>query len=439
MATHEQNRTGGQHLLDDLEYRGLVYQVANRERLNDRLNGGGMTLYSGFDPTADSLHIGHLLPVLTLRRFQLAGHTPIALVGGGTGLIGDPSGRSTERTLNGPDTVAAWTDSLKGQLSRFLDFEAKPNAARLVSNYEWLAPLDVISFLRDVGKFFTVNYMLAKDSVDSRLAQGISYTEFSYMILQAYDFYRLHQDHGCSIQIGGSDQWGNITAGLDLIGKMAGTGEGEGAEAFGLTMPLVTKSDGKKFGKSESGAVWLDRNKTTAYQFYQFWVNTDDADVIRFLKYFTFLTRQEIEALESELAANPEARVAQRTLAREVTRIVHGQGAVETAEKVTQSLFSGDVAQLGEDDLVEAMKDMAGATLGDAEEPLLIDLLTASGLAPSKRQARQDIESGAVYVNGVKQSGLETTVGRDQRLFGKYVILRRGKKNYAGIAFVPRA
>jgi len=423
----------GQDLLDELEYRGLVYQVTNREQLNERLNAGRLMLYCGFDPTADSLHIGSLLPILMLRRFQMAGHAPIALVGGGTGLIGDPSGRSTERTLNGPDTVAAWTDSLKRQLSRFLDFDAEPNAARLVSNYEWLAPLDVISFLRDVGKNFTVNYMLAKDSVDSRLSQGISFTEFSYMILQAYDFYRLHRDHGCSIQIGGSDQWGNITAGLDLIGKMAG--EDGGGDAFGLTMPLVTKADGKKFGKSEAGAVWLDRNKTTAYQFYQFWINTDDADVIRFLKYFTFLTRQEIEALEAELQANPEGRVAQKTLAREVTRIVHGQGAVETAEKVTQSLFSGDVSQLGEDDLVEAMKDMAGAAVDDADETLLIDLLAASGLASSKRQARQDIESGAVYVNGIKQSGLETVVGRDQRLFGKYVILRRGKKNYAGIVF----
>lgn len=443
MAMSEQTRATGNPLLEELEYRGLVYQITNRERLIDSLNGGSRTLYIGFDPTADSLHIGHLLPVLTLRRFQMAGHAPIALVGGGTGLIGDPSGRSTERTLNGPDTVAAWTDSLKGQLSRFLDFEAQPNAARLVSNYEWLAPLDVISFLRDVGKYFTVNYMLAKDSVDSRLAQGISYTEFSYMILQAYDFYRLHRDYGCSLQVGGSDQWGNITAGLDLIGKMIGAGdsegEGAGSDAFGLTLPLVTKADGKKFGKSESGAVWLDRGKTTVYQFYQFWINTDDADVIRFLKYFTFLTREEIEALEAELAANPEARAAQKTLAREVTRIVHGEAAVETAEKVTQSLFSGDVAQLGEDDLVEAMQDMASATLEDEDEPLLIDLLTASGLASSKRQARQDIESGAVYVNGVRQSGLETTVGRDQRLFGKYIILRRGKKNYAGIAFGPRA
>ncbi|MBW5444707.1 tyrosine--tRNA ligase [Cohnella sp. CFH 77786] len=418
-----------QDVLDDLEYRGLVYQVTNRDHLSKKLNEERVVLYCGFDPTADSLHIGNLLAILTLRRFQLAGHVPIALVGGGTGLIGDPSGRSTERTLNGPDTVAAWSNRLKNQLSRFLDFEARPNAAKLVSNYDWLGQLDLISFLRDVGKHFTVNYMLAKDSVDSRLAQGISFTEFSYMIMQAYDYRKLHADHGCSLQIGGSDQWGNITAGLDLIGKMGG------GDAYGMTMPLVTKSDGKKFGKSESGAIWLDRNKTTAYQFYQFWINTDDADVIRFLKYFTFLNRTEIEALEEELRTNPEQRVAQKTLAREVTRIVHGQGAVDTAEKVTLSLFSGDVSQLGEEELIEAMQDMASAEIGEADEAPLIDLLVASGLAPSKRQARQDIESGAVYVNGHKQSGIETVIGRDQRLFGKYVILRRGKKNYAGVTF----
>ncbi|WP_123043572.1 tyrosine--tRNA ligase [Cohnella candidum] len=429
MSTTLKNVTP-QDILDDLEYRGLVYQVANRDNLSKKLSSERVVLYCGFDPTADSLHIGSLLPILTLRRFQNGGHVPIALVGGGTGLIGDPSGRSTERSLNGPETVAAWTDSLKRQLSRFLDFDAEPNAAKLVSNYDWLAELDLITFLRDVGKNFTVNYMLAKDSVDSRMSQGISFTEFSYMILQAYDFHKLHADHGCSLQIGGSDQWGNITAGLDLIGKMGGEGD-----AYGMTMPLVTKSDGKKFGKSESGAVWLDRNKTTAYQFYQFWINTDDADVVKFLKYFTFLSREEIEALEEELKANPEQRVAQKTLAREVTRLVHGQEAVETAEKVTVSLFSGDVSNLGEDELVEAMKDMASAKIEQEGDVPLIDLLVACGLAPSKRQARQDIESGAVYVNGVKQSGIDTVIGADQRLFGKYAVLRRGKKNYAGITF----
>lgn len=430
MTNKEQSTATGHELLDDLEYRGLIYQVTNRDGLADKLRKDRITLYCGFDPTADSLHIGHLLPVLTLRRFQLAGHTPIALVGGGTGLIGDPSGRSAERSLHGTDTVAEWSASLKGQLSRFLDFDAQHNAAKLLSNYDWLAPLDVISFLRDVGKHFTVNYMLAKDSVDSRLAQGISFTEFSYMILQAYDFYRLHQDHGCLLQVGGSDQWGNITAGLELIGKMGGE-----AETYGLTLPLITKSDGKKFGKSESGAVWLDRSKTTAYQFYQFWINTDDADVIRFLKCFTFLSRQEIEALEAELKDRPEQRAAQKALAREVTRIVHGEGAVATAEKVTQSLFSGDVSQLGEEDLIEAMRDMNSAQMADEDSTPLIELLTASGLASSKRQARQDIESGAVYVNGERQSGIETEIGRDQRLYGKYIILRRGKKNYAGITF----
>ncbi|NBD26896.1 tyrosine--tRNA ligase [Paenibacillus glycinis] len=416
-------------VLEELEYRGLLHQVTNREKLSEKLASERVVLYCGFDPTADSLHIGSLLPILTLVRFQQAGHRSIALVGGGTGLIGDPSGRSSERSLNGPETVAAWTDSLKRQLSRFLDFEAPENAARLISNYDWIAPLDVISFLRDVGKHFTVNYMLAKDSVDSRLANGISFTEFSYMILQSYDFHKLHEEYGCSLQIGGSDQWGNITAGLDLIGKMGG------GEAFGMTMPLVTKSDGKKFGKSESGAIWLDRNKTTAYQFYQFWLNTDDADVVRFLKYFTFLSREEIAALEAELQASPEKRIAQKTLAREVTRIVHGPEAVESVEKITQSLFSGDVSALGEDELLEAMQDMASAVVKEADGSLLIDLLVAANLAPSKRQARQDIESGAVYVNGVKQSGIDTVIGADQRLHGKYLILRRGKKNYSGVRF----
>jgi tyrosyl-tRNA synthetase len=429
MTTQASNPDLSRNLLDELEYRGLVYQVTNREQLNAKLNAERVTLYCGFDPTADSLHIGHLLPILTLRHFQQAGHVPIAVVGGGTGLIGDPSGRSTERSLNAAETVAAWAERLKGQLSRFLDFDAQPNAAKLVSNYDWLSKLDIITFLRDVGKHFTVNYMLAKDSVDSRLANGISFTEFTYMILQAYDFSILHQTHGCSLQIGGSDQWGNITAGLDLIGKLGG------GDAYGLTLPLVTKSDGKKFGKTESGAVWLDRNKTTAYQFYQFWFNTDDADVIRFLKYFTFLSRQEIRELEAEVATNPEKRVAQRTLAREVTRLVHGQEAVETAERVTQSLFSGNVSMLGENELIEAMRDMASAVVEETEAAPLVDLLVAAGLSSSKRQARQDIESGAVYVNGVRQSSIDAVIERSDRLFGKYVVLRRGKKNYAGITF----
>ncbi|QHT62363.1 tyrosine--tRNA ligase [Paenibacillus lycopersici] len=416
-------------LLEDLEYRGLVHQVTDRENLGKKLEEDRVTLYCGFDPTADSLHIGSLLPILMLRRFQNAGHVPIALVGGGTGLIGDPSGRSTERSLNTSDTVAEWTDSLKRQLSRFLDFEADGNPASLVSNYDWISKLDVISFLRDVGKNFTVNYMLAKDSVDSRLANGISFTEFSYMILQAYDFWKLHQEHGCHLQVGGSDQWGNITAGLDLIGKMGGSG------AFGLTMPLVTKSDGKKFGKSETGAIWLDRNKTSVYHFYQFWMNTDDNDVIKFLKYFTFLTRPEIEALEEELKQQPEKRAAQRELARQVTKLVHGEDAVETAEKITQALFSGDITKLTEAELVEALQDLPTTVLPAQDEKPLMDLLIEAGVAPSKRQAKQDIEGNAISVNGVKQTGVETLIAADQRLHGKYIVLRKGKKNYFLVRF----
>lgn len=416
--------------LEELEYRGLIHQTTNRDSLLEKLTNDRIVLYCGFDPTADSLHIGSLLPILMLRRFQQAGHRPIALVGGGTGLIGDPSGRSTERSLNTDETVAQWTDSLKRQLSRFLDFDAQDNPAKLVSNYDWLAPLDIITFLRDIGKNFTVNYMLAKDSVDSRMANGISFTEFSYMILQAYDFYRLLTEHNCSLQIGGSDQWGNITAGLDLIGKM-GAGD-----AYGITMPLVTKSDGKKFGKSESGAVWLDSTKTSVYTFYQFWINTDDNDVIKFLKYFTFLNRAQIEELEKEVSERPEKRAAQRELAREVTRLVHGDAAVESAERITEALFSGDVTKLNEAELVEALAGMPTVEQAAGEEPLLIDLLVAAKAAPSKRQARQDIESGAVYVNGEKTTSIEALVSASQRLHGQYVVLRRGKKNYYLVRFV---
>jgi tyrosyl-tRNA synthetase len=416
-------------LLEDLEYRGLIHQMTNRDGLQEKLQSERVVLYCGFDPTADSLHIGSLLPILCLSRFQKAGHIPVALVGGGTGLIGDPSGRSTERSLNTADTVAEWTDSLKSQLSRFLDFNLDTNRAKLVSNYDWIAPLDVITFLRDVGKHFTVNYMLAKDSVDSRLSNGISFTEFSYMILQAYDFYKLLQEHGCSLQVGGSDQWGNITAGLDLIGKMGG------GDAYGMTMPLVTKSDGKKFGKSESGAIWLDRSKTSVYSFYQFWINTDDNDVIKFLKYFTFLNRTQIAELETELNARPEKRAAQRELAREVTRLVHGQDAVMSAEKITEALFSGDVTKLNEAELVEALQDMPTTVLVNQEESGLMDLLIAAQAAPSRRQARQDIESGAIYVNGQRQTGIDIVITKEHLLHGKFVVLRRGKKNYFLVRF----
>ncbi|QJD83774.1 tyrosine--tRNA ligase [Cohnella herbarum] len=420
---------GTYDLLEELEYRGLIHQMTNREGLQEKLGKERVVLYCGFDPTADSLHIGHLLPILILRHFQRAGHNPIALVGGGTGMIGDPSGRSTERSLNTTDTVAGWTNRLKDQLSRFLDFTPDANSAKLVSNYEWLGPMDIITFLRDIGKNFTVNYMLAKDSVDSRLANGISFTEFSYMILQSYDFYKLLTDHNCTLQVGGSDQWGNITAGLDLIGKMGG------GDAYGMTVPLVTKSDGKKFGKSESGAIWLDRSKTSVYAFYQFWINTDDNDVIKFLKYFTYLDRAQIAELEAELAERPEKRVAQRELARQVTGLVHGEEAVVSAEKITQALFSGDVTQLSESELVEALQDMPTTVISGHEETALLDLLIETKASPSKRQAREDIEKGAVYVNGERQQNVNFVVTKEQRLHDKYTVLRRGKKNYYLVKF----
>lgn len=411
-------------ILKDLEFRGLLHQITDREGLDKKLSEERVVLYCGFDPTADSLHIGSLLPILTLRRFQLAGHIPLALVGGGTGLIGDPSGKANERTLNGPETVQAWSQSIKGQLSRFLDFSsAIDNSAELVNNYDWLGSLNVIEFLRDVGKNFTVNYMLAKDSVDSRITKGISFTEFSYMILQSYDFLKLNETKNCSLQIGGSDQWGNITAGLELIGKTTEN------RAYGVTLPLVTKSDGQKFGKTEGGAIWLDANKTSPYQFYQFWLGTADADVIRFLKYFTFISHEEIESLEKEVQTQPEKREAQKLLAREVTKLVHGGEALESALNITAALFSGNIQELSRKEIEEAFKDVPSSVI-EQDDILLVDLLLSVGAAPSKRQARQDIESGAVTVNGVKVTALDAVAKDLGRLGETYVIIRRGKKNY---------
>ncbi|MDQ1913138.1 tyrosine--tRNA ligase [Paenibacillus sp. GD4] len=417
-------------LLQDLEFRGLIHQMTDREGLEKKMNEGPIALYAGFDPTADSLHLGHLLPILTLRRFQLAGHIPIALVGGGTGLIGDPSGRSTERSLNSSDIVAEWTERLRQQLSRFLSFEAEGNAAQMVNNFDWLGNLNVIGFLRDIGKNFTVNYMLAKDSVDSRLEKGISFTEFSYMILQAYDFFKLNEDNNCSLQIGGSDQWGNITAGLELIGKTTSR------QAFGMTMPLITKSDGTKFGKTAGGAVWLDPAKTSPYQFYQFWVNTDDNDVIKFLKYFTFLSPGEIEQMELQVKESPEKREAQRVLASEMTELVHGKEAVQSAIKISEVLFSGNVGSLNASEIEEAFKDVPSTEIAENTEIGLIDLLVEVKAAPSKRQARQDIESGAISINGNKVTDLEKRIGSDDRIEGRYLVLRRGKRNYYMVKFI---
>ncbi|RTE03609.1 tyrosine--tRNA ligase [Paenibacillus whitsoniae] len=416
-------------VLKDLELRGLLNQVTDREGLDKKLKEERVVLYCGFDPTADSLHIGNLLMILTLRRFQMAGHIPLALVGGGTGLIGDPSGKANERTLNGPEIVQEWSQKIKNQLSRFLDFSTDiENPAQLVNNYDWLGSINVIEFLRDVGKNFTVNYMLAKDSVDSRIGSGISFTEFSYMILQGYDFLKLTELKNCSLQIGGSDQWGNITAGLELIGK---TGD---FRAFGATLKLVTKSDGTKFGKSESGAIWLDGTKTSPYQFYQFWLGTADNDVVRFLKYFTFLSLEEIDRLEQEVLAQPEKREAQKVLAAEVTKLVHGSEALESAINITAALFSGNIGELSRAEVEEAFKDVPSTTL-ESDDVLLIDLLVAVGAAPSKRQARTDIESGAVTVNGAKVTSLEANAGELGRIGDAYLVIRRGKKNYFLVQF----
>ncbi|MEH6850670.1 MULTISPECIES: tyrosine--tRNA ligase [Bacillus] len=412
------------NILQDLEFRGLINQQTDAEGLKELLEKESVKLYCGFDPTADSLHIGHMLPILILRRFQQAGHQPIALVGGATGLIGDPSGKKAERTLNEKETVAFFSERIKEQLSSFLDFNKEGNPATIANNYDWIGSLDLITFLRDIGKNFGLNYMLAKDTVASRLETGISFTEFSYMILQSYDFLNLYQTHGCRLQIGGSDQWGNITAGLELIRKSE-----EDAKAFGLTVPLVTKSDGTKFGKTEGGAVWLDPEKTTPYEFYQFWINTDDRDVVKYLKYFTFLSHEEILELEKQVAEAPEKREAQKALAYEMTKLVHGAPALEQAIKISAALFSGSVAELTAAEIEQGFKDVPSVERS-VEDALLVDVLVESKISPSKRQAREDITNGAVYVNGERTQELDYMVTEKDRIEGKFTIIRRGKKKY---------
>jgi tyrosyl-tRNA synthetase len=384
-------------LLADLDRRGLVADATGLDDLDEHLASpatGRRSIYVGFDPTADSLHVGSLLPLLALRRVQLAGHRPIVLIGGGTGLIGDPSGKTGERQLNPADQVEAWARRLAGQVRPFLDFEAGPGGALLVNNYEWLARLDVIPFLRDVGKHFGVGAMIARESVRGRMGRtggGISYTEFSYQLLQAYDFVELFRRHECTVQLGGTDQWGNITAGTDLIRRLTGQ------SAYGLTLPLVTKTDGSKFGKTESGAIWLDPARTSAYEMYQFWLNTADADVVRYLHYFTFLAPDEIDALGARVAAAPQAREAQRALAREVTRLVHGPAGLAEAERQTAQLFASE----GTDGVAPD-----GAVIVSSEPRLLWSVLKETGLAASTSEARRLISQGGVEVDRTRVSDL---------------------------------
>ena len=410
------------NILPDLQFRGLIYQATDLNGLAERLAAGPIALYNGFDPTADSLTVGNLVPILLLRRFQLAGHKVIALAGGGTGLIGDPGGKAEERQLNTTDVVAEWTQKIKTQLERFLEFDG-PNPAIMVDNHDWLGQLAAIDFMRDVGKHFPVPYMLAKDSVASRLETGISYTEFSYMALQAYDFLVLNKEYGCELQTGGSDQWGNITAGTDLIRRSTGK------RAFGLTCPLVTKADGTKFGKTEAGTVWLDAARTSAYQFYQFWINAEDQKVVDHLKTYTFLAQDAILQLAETVRDQPERREAQRTLAAEATTIVHGADAAHRAERISHALFYGKFQDLSEDEILEGFDDVPTHAIGQ-EELGLIDLLVAAGVSPSKRQARQDVQNGSIYINGERCTDMARSMRGQEGLHGKYLIVRRGKKQY---------
>ncbi|HLP77294.1 MAG TPA: tyrosine--tRNA ligase [Candidatus Paceibacterota bacterium] len=417
-------------ILDELQWRGLVADCTDTVELTKRV-AAPITLYCGFDPTADSLHVGHLVPLLALRRFQNAGHFPIAVAGGATGSIGDPSGKSAERQLLTKDQIKANVEAVRPQLARLLDFESKQNPAKLVDNADWTAGLSYLDFLRDIGKHFSVNQMIAKESVRARMEDrevGISYTEFSYMLLQAFDFYVLCRDHGCELQIGGSDQWGNITAGIDLMRKKLSR------QGYGLTMPLITKADGTKFGKTEGGSVWLDPKKTSVYRFYQFWINSADADVVRYLKFFTFLPQEEIAALEAKHAQNPGAREAHKALAKAVTDMIHGEHATAEALRASEILFGGNLDGVSESTFNEIVgevptKEIEKAKLEGAGIPL-VELLVHAGLCPSKGQARKDVEGGGVNVNNVRETNFQRAVTTNDLLFGKHVLLRKGKKNY---------
>lgn len=428
-------------LISDLEARGLVAQMTGDGALATHLSEQPRLVYCGFDPTADSLHIGSLVPLLALKRFQLAGHKPIALVGGATGLIGDPSFKAAERQLNTPDVVAGWVDKIRDQVSQFIDFEG-PAAAEVVNNLDWVGDVSVLDFLRDVGKHFSVNAMIQKESVKQRIERegsGISFTEFSYMLLQSYDFAELYKRYGCSVQIGGSDQWGNITGGIDLARRM------HGAQVHGLTLPLVTKADGTKFGKTESGTIWLDPARTSPYSFYQFWMNTADADVYRFLHYFTFLSPEriaEIEAEDKQAQGRPQA---QAILAEEVTRLVHGDEGLSGARRITDCLFSGDSAQLSEADLQQLQLDGLPSTeFGDlsADSRPLTQFLVDAGLAKSGKQVKDALGRQAVRINGEAVSpemnmNLAGCFADDRALFGRFYLVKLGKKQYHLVVKAP--
>ena len=424
-------------VIKDLQSRGLIAQTTDIEALDALLNEQKISLYCGFDPTADSLHIGHLLPVLALRRFQQAGHTPIALVGGATGMIGDPSFKATERSLNSAETVAGWVESIRNQLKPFLSFEGE-NAAIMANNADWFGSMNCLDFLRDIGKHFSVNAMLNKESVKQRIERddvGISFTEFAYSLLQGYDFAELNKRHGAVLEIGGSDQWGNITAGIDLTRRL------HQKQVFGLTLPLVTKSDGTKFGKTEGGAVWLNAKKTSPYQFYQFWLKVADADVYKFLKYFTFLSIEEIDTIEAKDKASGTKPEAQRILAEEMTRLIHGEEALAAAQRISESLFAEDQSHLTESDFEQLALD--GLPTFEVSESLnVVETLVKTGLASSNKEARGFVNSKAVLLNGKPAEANNPNHAAEKpddaymltdehKRFGKYTIVRRGKRNHA--------
>ena len=416
-------------IIDELEWRGAINQQTDADGLKKLVSEKEIYLYCGVDPTGDSMHIGHLIPFMILKRFQLAGHHPIVVIGGATGSIGDPSGRTSERTLQTMEVVENNADKLKAQMIHLFN-KGQGGDFEIVNNHDWLGKISLLDFLRDYGKHFNINTMLAKDIVASRLDVGISFTEFSYQILQSIDFHHLYKEHQVQLQIGGGDQWGNITSGLDFIRRM----EGPEAEAYGLTIPLMLKSDGTKFGKSAGNAIWLDPEKTTPYEFYQFWLNQQDTDVVKFLKYFTFLSKEEIDALAKEIEERPHLRVAQQRLAEEITRFVHGQAALDEAQLITKALFTGDVAQLNEKQIRDGFKNMPQFTAPQTDSTLAI-WLTDIGLVDSRRQAREFVSNGAISLNGQKITDVDYPISSDLAIGGKYLIVRRGKKNYYLVTF----
>ncbi len=417
------------NIFEELKARGLVFQTTDEEALVKALTEGQVSYYTGYDPTADSLHLGHLVAILTSRRLQLAGHKPYALVGGATGLIGDPSFKDAERSLQTKDTVDGWVTKIQGQLSRFLDFENGDNKAEMVNNYDWFSDISFIDFLRDVGKYYTVNYMMSKDSVKKRIETGISYTEFAYQIMQGYDFYELNDKYNVTLQIGGSDQWGNMTAGTELLRRKADK------SGHVMTVPLITDSTGKKFGKSEGNAVWLDADKTSPYEMYQFWLNVMDDDAVRFLKIFTFLSLDEIAEIEEQFDAARHERLAQKILAKEVVTLVHGEEAYNQALNITEQLFAGNIKNLSANELKQGLSNVPNYAVQTEDNLNIVELLVTSGIVNSKRQAREDVANGAIYVNGERVQDLDYTLSDSDKIDGELTVIRRGKKKYSVLTY----